>query len=105
MIFVEYLRISGTENTSGGATTWPRGSRARAPPASWAQRGPPPLIPGPTHFVFLQKKSPHSSNSCSSSFCCDFRSPCSKLHSQNCFRGLFRYVTPPMVHLVFVLVL
>ena len=31
MIFLEYLRISGTENTTGGASTWPRGSRARPP--------------------------------------------------------------------------
>ena len=59
------------------------------PPASWAPRGPPPLIPAPTHFVVPQKKSPHSSNSCSSSFCCHFRYPCSKLHSQNCFGRLF----------------
>ena len=45
MIFVEYLRISGTENTSGEASTWPWGSRARplplgAPPVSWAHGGP-----------------------------------------------------------------
>ena len=32
MIFPEYLRISGTKNTAGGASTWPRGSRARPPP-------------------------------------------------------------------------
>ena len=32
MIFLEYLRISGTENTAGGASTWPRGSRARPLP-------------------------------------------------------------------------
>ena len=56
-----------------------------APPALWAPCGAPPLIPAPIHFVFLQKKSLHSSNSCSCSFCCHFRSPCSKLHSQNCF--------------------
>ena len=29
-----------------------------APPASWAPRGPPPLIPAPTHCVFLQKNPP-----------------------------------------------
>ena len=28
MFFLEYLRISGTENIAGGAGTWPRGSRA-----------------------------------------------------------------------------
>ena len=54
------MRISGTENTSGGASTWPRGSRARpplqgAPPASWAHGGSPPLIPAPTHFFFRPK--------------------------------------------------
>ena len=32
MIFLEYLRISGTENTARGASTWPRGSRARPLP-------------------------------------------------------------------------
>ena len=59
MIFLDYLRIFGTENTSGGANTWPRGSRARPPPGRapclvgpwW----PPPLIPAPTHFFFLPK--------------------------------------------------
>ena len=29
MFFLEYLRISGTGDTPGGASTWPRGSRAR----------------------------------------------------------------------------
>ena len=58
-------------------------------PASWAPCGPPPLIPAPTHFVFLQKKSSHSSNPCSSSSGCDFRSLCSKLHSQNYLGRLF----------------
>ena len=52
--FLEYLRISGTENTAGGASTWPRGSRAR-PPASWAHGGSPPLIPAPTQSFFLPK--------------------------------------------------
>ena len=59
MIFSEYLRISGTENIAGGASTWPRGSRARPPPgrapALWAHGGSPPLIPAPTHFFFLPK--------------------------------------------------
>ena len=63
MIFLEYLRIPGTKNTAGGASTWPRGWRARptplgAPPASWAHGGPPPLIPAPTHAIFLPKN-PH----------------------------------------------
>ena len=29
-----------------------------SPPASWTPRGPPPLVPAPTHFVFLQKNPP-----------------------------------------------
>ena len=76
-----------------------------APPASWAHGGPPPLIPAPIHFIFFQKKSPLCSNPCSCSSCCHFQSPCSKLHSQNCFGGIVLwYVTPPMVQLAFFLV-
>ena len=30
-----------------------------APPASWAPGDPPPLIPAPTHFIFLPKKILH----------------------------------------------
>ena len=87
MIFLEYLRIFGTQNIAGGASTWPRGSRARptplgAPPASWAHGGSPPLIPTTTHSFFLPKTSLASSNPSPSSFCCHFRSRCSKLHSQ-----------------------
>ena len=45
MFFMEYLRILSTKNTAGGASTWPRGWRARphplgAPPVSWAHGGP-----------------------------------------------------------------
>ena len=54
---MEYLRILGTENTAGGASTRPRGWRAR-PPVSWAHDSPPPLIPAPTHSIFLPKN-PH----------------------------------------------
>ena len=57
MIFLEYLRISGTENTSGGAGTWPRGSRARPPP--WARPLPHgPMVP-PLHLFRL----PHTPSS------------------------------------------
>ena len=51
MIFLEYWTISGTENTAGGASTWPRGSRARPLP-----RGP---TVAPLH-LFLH---PHTSSS------------------------------------------
>ena len=42
MIFLDFLRISGTENTTGGASTWPRGWRARPTPL-----GAPPCLVGP----------------------------------------------------------
>ena len=88
MIFLEYLRIFGIENTTGGSTTYPRGWRARptplgVPPASWDHSGPPPLIPAPTHFIFLPQTRISSSSTSSSSSCCHFRSPCSKHLSQN----------------------
>ena len=51
MIFLEYLRISGTENTAGGASTWPRGSRAR------------PLPLGPTVAPLHLFLHPHTSSS------------------------------------------
>ena len=56
-----------------------------APPTSWAHGGSPPLIPAPTHSFFLPQTPISSSSTSSSSFCCDFRSPCSKHLSQNCF--------------------
>ena len=51
--FLEYLRIFGTKNTSGGASTWPRGWRAR------------PLPRGPTVallHLFLHPYTPSSSH-------------------------------------------
>ena len=54
--FPEYLRIIGTENTSGGASTWPRGSRARPPP--WARPLPHGPMVAPLH-LFLH---PHTSS-------------------------------------------
>ena len=87
MFFLEYLRIFGTENTTGGH------------PPSHEGGGRAPCLVGPwwpsstyscTHTLHLPpKKSPSSSSTSSSSFCCHFRSPSSKLHSQNCFGGLF----------------
>ena len=76
-----------------GASTWPRGSRARPPP--WSAPclvGPwwlPSTYPSINTLLLPPKKSPASSSTSSSSPCCHFRSPCSKLHSQNCFGGLF----------------
>ena len=48
---MEYLRISGTENTAGGASTWPRGSRAR------------PLPCGPTVAPLHLFQPPHTPSS------------------------------------------
>ena len=63
MIFLKYLRISGTENTAGGAGTWPRGSGARptplgAPPVSWAHGGPLHLLLHP-HTSSSSQKTHH----------------------------------------------
>ena len=55
--FLEYLRISGTENTAGGASTWPRGSRARPPP--WAR----PLPRGPMVAPLHLFQPPHTPSS------------------------------------------
>ena len=52
MIFLEYLRISGTENTAGGASTWPRGSGARPLPCG-------PMV-APLH-LFLHPQTSSSS--------------------------------------------
>ena len=57
-------------------------------PASWAHGGPPPLIPEPIFFLYLTQTRKTNSSTSSSSFCCIFRSPCSKPHSQNCFGRL-----------------
>ena len=56
MIFSEYLRISGTENTAGGPSTWPQGSMARPPSGAPLPRGP---MVAPLH-LFLH---PHTSSS------------------------------------------
>ena len=60
---MEYLRILGTENTVGGASTRPRGWRARphplgAPPVSWAYGGPLHLCQHP-HTSSSTQKNPH----------------------------------------------
>ena len=60
---MEYLRILGTENTAGGASTWPRGWRAcphplGAPPVSWAHGGPLHLFLHP-HTPSSSQKNPH----------------------------------------------
>ena len=56
IFFLEYLRIFGTENTPGGASTWPRGSRARPPPGRPLPYGP---LVAPLHLF----QHPHTSSS------------------------------------------
>ena len=51
MIFLKYLRIFGTKNTTGGAGTWPRGSGAR------------PLPRGPTVALLHLFMHPHTPSS------------------------------------------
>ena len=60
---MEYLRILGTENTAGGASTRPREWRARpphlgVPPVSWAPGGPLHLCQHP-HTSSSTQKNPH----------------------------------------------
>ena len=55
--FLDYLRIIGAENTPEGATTWPRGCRAR--PTPWARPLPRGPMVAPLH-LFLH---PHTSSS------------------------------------------
>ena len=57
MIFPEDLRIIGTENTPGGHTTWPRGSRTRPPPRAR------PLPRGPHVAPLDLLLHPHTSSS------------------------------------------
>ena len=57
MIFLEYLRIFGTENTPGGPTTWPRGSRAR-PPTRGSHVGPLYLFLHPCTSASSRKNHP-----------------------------------------------
>ena len=111
MIFLEYLRIFGTENTAGGSTTCLRGWRARPTPL-----GAPPYLVGPqwpsftypfTHTLLLP---PTNTN--------NQLKPESKLVLLPFSISLLKasltkllgeivpwYVTPPLVQLVFVLVL
>ena len=62
MIFMEYLRILGSENTARESSTWPRGSRARPP--SWGAPclvGPwwPPSTYSCTHTLLLPPTKNH----------------------------------------------
>ena len=51
------MRIFGTENTTGGAGTWPRGSRARPTPLGT------PLPRGPTVALLHLSLHPHTPSS------------------------------------------
>ena len=57
IFFLEYLRISGTKNTAGGAATCPRGWRSRPPPRAR------PLPHGPTVALLHLFMHPSSSSS------------------------------------------
>ena len=107
MFFLEYLRISCTENTSreqapgheGPGCAHPLG----APPASWAHGGSPPLIPAPTHFFFLPKNHYPAQARVLAHFAAIslLKATLTKLLGEI----VPWYVTPPLVQLVFVLVL
>ena len=110
IFFLKYLRIFGTENTAGGASTWPRGSRAR--PTPWAR----PLPRGPMVAILHSFLHPHTSSSSQKKFTNELKhefklillpfsisllkAPLTKL----LWGIVLWYVTPPMVQLFFVLV-
>ena len=108
--FLEYLRIFGTENLAGGASTWPRGYRAHPPPGrapclvdpTWVPSTysshhtlliPPKKITSQLKPEFLLILLPFSISL--------LKAPLTKL----LWGIVLWYVTPPMVQLVFVVVL
>ena len=110
MFFLKYLRIFGTENTTGGPDTWPRGSGAR--PTPWVR----PLPRGPTVAILHVSFHPHIPSSSdkheypaqteSKLILLPFsisllKAPLTKLLGEI----VPWYVTPSLVQLVFVLVL
>ena len=110
MIFLEYLRIYGTKNTPGGQPPCHEGggcthpSRAR-PPASWARGGPPPLIPAPTHFIFFPQTRKPAQTRVHARFAAIFDLLAQSTSHKTSWEIVPWYVTPPLVQLVFVLVL
>ena len=110
IFFLEYFRIFGTENTVGEPTTCPRGWRAR--PTPWAC----PLPHWPTVALLHLFLHPHTSSSTRKNYppaqtrvlahlaaIFDLLAQ-SSIHKAALGIVLW-YVTPPMVQLVFVLVL
>ena len=101
---MEYLRILGTENTIGGASTRPREWRAR-PPVSWAPGGPLHLCQHP-HTSSSTQKNPHPAQARVLAHLLRFlifllKAPFTK----PLWEIVAWYVTSPLVQLVFVLVL
>ena len=110
MIFMEYLRILGTENTAGGASTRPREWRARPPPGhAPCLVGPwwPPSTYASTHTLhLLPKKNPHPAQARVLAHLTSIFDLLDQSSIHKLLWGIvLRYVTPPMVQLVFVLVL
>ena len=60
MIFSEYLRIFGANNTRGRCTRWAQPTWA-FPGGLWSPRGPPHLPLHPTSSPTSRKKNPHCS--------------------------------------------
>ena len=100
--FVEYLRISGTENTPGGASTRPRGRAPCLVGPMWA-----PSTYSSTHTLLLpptnmnNQLKPESKLVLLPFSISSLKAPLTKLLGEI----VPWYVTPPLVQLVFVLVL
>ena len=101
---MEYLRILGSENTAGGASTWPRGWSARPLP-----HGPTVALP----HLFLHPYSSSSSHKHEypaqarvlAHFAAIFDLLAQSTSHKTAWGNVPWYVTPPLVQLVFVLVL
>ena len=75
------------------------------PPASWAHGGSPPLIPAPTHFFFLPKNHHPAQARVLAHFAAILISMLKAPFTKLLWGIVPWYVTPPLVQLLFVLVL
>ena len=102
--FLEYLRIYGTKNTPGALMSWPQGWRAR-PLTLWAPRGPLHLFQHPSTPSYSRKNHPVAQTRVLFHLAAIFDLLVQSSICKTNWGIILRYVTPPMVQLVFVLVL
>ena len=87
-------------------TTFPNSAHPLgASPVLWAPCGPPPLIPAPTHSFFLPKNHQRAQTRVLAHLAAVLTSLLKASLIKLLWGIVLRYVTPPMVQLVFVLML